>query len=94
VASSLLHAVGLPELIAEDLASYEALAIALASDRERLASLRSHLIEGRSCFPLFDTRRFTRHFEACLLHMVERQRQGLPPAAFAVTADGRIGERP
>jgi predicted O-linked N-acetylglucosamine transferase (SPINDLY family) len=94
VASSLLHAVGLPELIAEDLASYEALAIALASDRERLASLRSYLIAGRSCFPLFDTRRFTRHFEACLLHMVERQRQGLPPAAFAVTADGRIGERP
>jgi predicted O-linked N-acetylglucosamine transferase (SPINDLY family) len=92
VASSLLHAVGLPELITEDLAAYEALAIALASDRERLASLRRHLIEGRTRFPLFDTRRFTRHFEACLQHMVDRQRRGLAPAAFAVRADGTIEE--
>lgn len=90
VASSLLQAVGLPELIAEDLAAYEALAISLASDHERLGQLRQHLVDGRASFPLFDTRRFTRHFESCLLHMVERQRRGLGPAAFAVGADGRI----
>lgn len=92
VASSLLYSAGLPELIAEDLESYEALAIGLARCPERLAKLRLHLMTERTRLPLFDTQAFTRHFEACLLHMVKRSRQGLAPAAFSVRDDGGIEE--
>lgn len=92
VASSLLHSVGLPELIVDTLNQYEALAVQLGTDRRRLTALRYHLLAGRERFPLFDTVAFTHHFEACLSHMVRRQRQGLAPAAFAVCPDCTIVE--
>jgi protein O-GlcNAc transferase len=40
VAASLLDAVGLPELIANGLEEYEALALQLAADPDRLSMLR------------------------------------------------------
>ena len=47
VAGSLLHAVGLPELVTTSLAEYEALALALARDPGRLAELRERLGRNR-----------------------------------------------
>src|SRR5205085_10291466 len=44
VAASLLHAIGLPELVTASLAEYEALAEALARNPERLAALKAKLI--------------------------------------------------
>jgi hypothetical protein len=49
--------------------------------RERLAAVRA---AARHATPLFDTDRFRGHIEAAYLSMVERQRSGLPPAAFAI----------
>jgi predicted O-linked N-acetylglucosamine transferase (SPINDLY family) len=86
VAASLLKAIGLPELITEDLAEYEALALALARDPARLAAIKSKLWRNRGTEPLFDTARFTRHLEAAYRAMWERQQAGLPPASFAVGA--------
>jgi protein O-GlcNAc transferase len=63
VAGSLLHAVGLPELIAPDLGSYEALALALAREPQRLAALRRHLEAVRLTAPLFDIDRTRREIE-------------------------------
>ena len=64
VAASLLNAIGLAELIAENLADYESLAVTLAGDADRLASLRQKLAANRGTTPLFDTARYCRHVEA------------------------------
>jgi predicted O-linked N-acetylglucosamine transferase (SPINDLY family) len=85
VAASLLRAIGLPELIAPSLDEYERLALRLARDTEALSALKAKLNAQRPSFPLFDTKRFTRHLEAALTTMWERHRQGLPPQTFAVT---------
>ena len=79
VAASLLKAIGLAELIATTQENYEALAVDLAIDRERLAQIRDKLARNRSIAPLFDTPRFTRSIEDLYVQMVERYRAGLPP---------------
>ena len=69
VAGSLLHAVGLPELVTESLAAYEALALALAHDPTRLRALREKLLQTRMASPLFDTKAFCRNLEAIYIAM-------------------------
>src|SRR5262245_27431148 len=64
VASSLLSAVGLPELVTTSLADYEALALRLATDPRHIGELRARLAANRLSYPLFDTGRFCRHIEA------------------------------
>jgi len=84
VGASLLQAVGLPELVTQSLADYESLAIRLATEPGLLAALRQKLSTQLRSAPLYNTLRYTQHLEAAFSHMVERARQGLPPAAFAV----------
>jgi protein O-GlcNAc transferase len=88
VAASLLHAVGLPELVTRSLADYEALALNLARDPASLASLRARLARNRVTSSLFDTQRFTRHIEAAYIAMWERYQRGAPPESFAVEPIG------
>ena len=64
VAGSLLHAMGMPELITHSLADYEALALALAKDPARLADIKARLAHKRANTPLFDTPSFCRNLEA------------------------------
>jgi predicted O-linked N-acetylglucosamine transferase (SPINDLY family) len=84
VAASLLHAIGLPELVTDSLAQYEARAVELAEDAAALAALKRRLQDRRQTAALFDTGRFCRHLEAAYVSMWERQRQGAPAAGFAV----------
>lgn len=70
VAASLLHAVGLPELVTTSLQDYEALALQLAQQPERSRSLKERLVANRSMAPLFDTVQFTRDLEACYQAMM------------------------
>ncbi|MCC6888009.1 MAG: tetratricopeptide repeat protein [Hyphomicrobiales bacterium] len=84
VAASLLRAIHLPELVVGSLAEYEALALALARDPERLTDIRRRLAANRMTAPLFDTDRFRRHIECAYTLMVERHRQGHAPHSFAV----------
>jgi len=90
VAGSLLHAVGLPELVTRSLEHYEALALKLARDPALLASLRQKLAHNRERYPLFDTDRFTRHIEAAYTTMWERYQRGEPPESFAVAPVGTV----
>jgi predicted O-linked N-acetylglucosamine transferase (SPINDLY family) len=83
VASSLLHAVGLPELVAASLEEYESLAIALAQDRYRLAELRKRLAANRAGAALFDTPRYTRNLEVIYTQMWQRHQSGKPPKSLA-----------
>lgn len=66
MAGSLLHAIGLAELITNSLAEYEEKAVSLATNRAELASLRKRLAENRTRFPLFDTPRFVKALEDLL----------------------------
>jgi protein O-GlcNAc transferase len=84
VAASLLHAIGLPELITRNLDEYEALAVKLASDQEMLRSIRDKLERNRHSHPLFDSDRFRRHIEAAYMTMWEIWRKGESPRSFSV----------
>jgi protein O-GlcNAc transferase len=86
VAGSLLTAVGLPELVTQTLADYEALALALAQDSTRLHALRERLARNRDTHPLFDTDRFRRHIEAAYVRMWDIWQRGEAPRSFAVEA--------
>src|SRR5665811_1468247 len=72
VAASLLTAIGLPELIATTQEEYEALAVELATNPERLEAIKKKLERNRLTAPLFDTRLFTKHIEDAYTQMVER----------------------
>jgi predicted O-linked N-acetylglucosamine transferase (SPINDLY family) len=85
VAGSLLHAAGLPELIAPNMESYEALAFRLATEPDALAAIGAKLARNRDTCPLFDTDRYRRHLEAAFAAMHERQMRGEAPASFDVT---------
>ncbi len=84
VAGSLLTTIGVPELIAKDLADYEAKALKLARDRALLAGLREKIAKGRETSPLFDAAAFTRGLESAYQTMWDAHLLGLPPADFTV----------
>jgi protein O-GlcNAc transferase len=84
VAASLLQAIGLPELVTNNLGGYEERAFELATQPERLRDLRVRLAHNRSSCPLFDTLRFCRHIESAYTTMWQRHQAGLAPETFAV----------
>lgn len=84
VSASLLHAIGLPELIADDLEAYERIALKLAANPDRLSDLKTRLAQNRDTFPLFDTARYTRHIEAAYTRMHEISQKGKSPQSFSV----------
>ena len=86
VAASLLKTIGLSELVTTSLDEYEALALALARDPERLAGLRARLAANRLSSPLYDVAKFTRYLEAAYRCMMEVSRQGGKQQGFAVPA--------
>jgi predicted O-linked N-acetylglucosamine transferase (SPINDLY family) len=79
VATSLLAAVGLPQLATETAEQYQQTAIELARDRAKLAAIRDALAANRQSALLFDTATYTRGLERAFEMMAERQRAGLPP---------------
>jgi predicted O-linked N-acetylglucosamine transferase (SPINDLY family) len=79
VASSLLSAIGLTELITYTLEEYETLAIELANNQQKLKGIRHKLAQNRDTTPLFDTPQFTKHLENAYLQMYERYQADLPP---------------
>lgn len=86
MAGSLLSTLDLSELITYSPEDYEARALELAAQPERLASIRARLARNRDEGPLFDTERICRQLEAAFQTMWLRHERGDPPAAFAVPA--------
>jgi protein O-GlcNAc transferase len=72
VTASLLNAAGLPELVTDTLADYEATALRLAREPQALASLKDQLAQARVTAPLFDLDRFRNAIEATYQMMVGR----------------------
>jgi len=73
VSASMLRACGIPELVAKDQESYEALAIELAHDVPRLAALRATIRNRVAASPFVDMRRFARQFERKLREQLHRR---------------------
>ena len=86
MAASLLHTLGLDELITHDWTSYEARAIKLATQPERYAAIKMKLMQARDVSPLFDTARTTRAIELGYRLVLERHWQGLAPDHVFVPA--------
>ena len=74
VGVSLLNAVGLSDLVAEQREDYIAIAVKLAADQERLRQLRISLGERMKTSVLGDAVGFTRKLEACYRQMVANYR--------------------
>jgi predicted O-linked N-acetylglucosamine transferase (SPINDLY family) len=85
VASSLLGAIGLPELVTDSLAEYEAHARRLAEEPRLLAELRERLSACRDGAPLFDTERFRKNLEAAYMTIWQRAERGESPQNLHVT---------
>jgi protein O-GlcNAc transferase len=79
IAGSLLQTIGMPELVTGSLAEYEALAIELARNPDRLVRIRSRLAANRLTTPLFDTPLFTRNLERAYLEMWRLHQSGEAP---------------
>ena len=84
VAASLLHAVGVPELIASNLEEYQTLALKFARDPALLAKIKTKLAQNRNTYPLFNTDRFARHIEAAFTTMWETWQHGEAPKSFSI----------
>ena len=84
VAASLLRAVVLEELITQDANTYEALAVELANNPQKLQQIKNKLEQNKTGAPLFDAKLFARHLEAAYEKMHERSVKGLPPEHISV----------
>lgn len=93
VGASLLHAVGLPELLAKDAEELVHIAAELATDPERLAKLRLGLRERMAASPLLDHAGFTRNLESAYRDMWRTycaRRKEEAPASVNADADRSI----
>ena len=76
MAASLLNAIGLPELITNTQAEYEALAIDLAMSPNKLEGIKLKLANNRMTTRLFDTPLFAKDIEAAYIKMYEECQVG------------------
>jgi len=85
VAASLLNAVGLPELITTNQNAYESLAIELATQPNKLGTIRNKLVNNLPSSPLFNPKLFTEHLESAYQVMYQRYQDDLPPDHIKIT---------
>lgn len=81
VAASLLYAVGLPEMVTENTADFEALAIELGRNPDRLAAVKARISPNA---PLFDTDLFRRGIEQAYEKMWQIWCSGAKPQSFSL----------
>jgi predicted O-linked N-acetylglucosamine transferase (SPINDLY family) len=84
VAASLLKAVNMPELITTTQEHYEALAIELATQPEKLKLIKAKLVANLATAPLYNTPLFTKHLESAYLTMYDSYQNGLAPEHIVV----------
>ena len=85
VSASLLNAIGLPELITTNQEDYEALAIELAMNPQKLLEIKLKLINNRLTTPLFDTPLFAKNLEAAYTKMYDHYQNDLKPENISIT---------
>ena len=80
VASTLLKAIDMPELICQSLPEYEARAIELARDPQKLDDLKKELTKNKHNTPLFNGSQITRNIESAYSIAYQRYQKNLEPA--------------
>jgi len=83
VAASMLHAVGLQELIAQNSVDYYDIAVSLSDNQQKLESIRKKLNEDSQNHLLFNTLKTTRNIEEAYSYMYNRSLRGLKPEDFS-----------
>jgi predicted O-linked N-acetylglucosamine transferase (SPINDLY family) len=78
VGASLLNAIHLPELITRTREEYEAMAIDLATNPEKLSKIKQKLLFNQKTTPLFNADLFKVHLEAAYIKMYDRHQKDLP----------------
>lgn len=86
VAGSILHAIGLGDLVTHSLQSYFELAFSLASAPDEMAAINARLADNRLATPLFDVAAYTLSLEALYHAMVARHRAKLRPSTVSAWA--------
>jgi predicted O-linked N-acetylglucosamine transferase (SPINDLY family) len=86
VASSLLRAIGLPELITESLKDYESMAIELALNPDKYSLIRAKVGESRFNSTLFDTVGFTKDIESSYRVAYDRYCLGFLPKSTYINS--------
>jgi len=76
VAGSLLHAIGMQELITHSFEEYEALALRLARDSSLLAEVKARIATNKSSCSLFDTKSFCFNLESIYVAMWRQSQLG------------------
>jgi len=84
VASSLLNAIGLNELVTTTEEAYEALILDLAQNPVRLKAIKKKLDANKAAYPLFDTERHTLHLEKAFEVVSKRHYEGIEPADIEI----------
>jgi predicted O-linked N-acetylglucosamine transferase (SPINDLY family) len=84
ISNSMLHAIGLDDLVCADLDEYERRAIELGKDPTALCEIRQRLRANRETTPLFDIQSFVRNLESAYATMWDRHCRGEPPVGFDV----------
>lgn len=72
MASSILNAVGLGDLVSESLKDYQNIAIDLGNNPEELQMLKKRLKDNKSTCHLFDTQGFTRNLEELYKNIITK----------------------
>jgi len=85
VAASLLNAIGMPELITTSHQEYEALAISLGNDPQRVQAMKQKLEHNKLTTPLFDSSLFTKNIENLYEQMWKRDRDEMGVKSLAST---------
>jgi protein O-GlcNAc transferase len=86
VAGSLVTALGLRELVTDNLADYVARAIQYAGSPAPLAKIRTLLAEQKRTGPAFDTDLYRQHLEAAYQMIWERHQGSASPVSVSVPA--------
>jgi tetratricopeptide (TPR) repeat protein len=76
VAASLLSAIGLQELIVDSLREYEALAIDLANNPQKIKYFKNRLKENQNKEPLFNTKLYVKNIESAFIEIHRRHIEG------------------
>jgi predicted O-linked N-acetylglucosamine transferase (SPINDLY family) len=96
VAASLLHTLGLDELVCTDIDSYVESAITLCRNDDQRQAVRDRIASATRTSPLFDGASFAADLQQLIERMVERQDAGLPPAPLPAaypTEQGSVAHR-
>jgi protein O-GlcNAc transferase len=86
ISNSMLHWMGMGDMVCENLDEYVERGIHLATHPEELAAIRERMLANRDATPLFQVGRFTRHLEKVYDEMWGRYCRGEQRRSIAVEA--------